>query len=140
MDENVLRLVKEHEGLSLYAYPDSLTYWSIGYGRCIDRRKNCGITQEEAEYLLLNDLNKAESQLKHFEWFNELDAVRQGVIIELTFNIGLSSVLKFVAMIAYIEKKDFNNASSEMLNSQWSKQVGIDRSENMANRMRSGHY
>ena len=139
MDE-LLDVVKQHEGLSLYCYHDSLGYETIGYGRCIDKRKNCGLTQQEAEYLLNNDLAKAEIELSHFDWFMAMDIVRQDVLIELNFNIGLTSLLRFTQTIASIQNKDYAAAAMHLLNSEWAKQVGQNRSENMANRLKTGAY
>ena len=140
MDDMLIKMIKIHEGLSLYCYDDSLGFKTIGYGRCIDKRKGDGITQEEAQYLLQNDINKCEMELAHFSWFMQMDSIRQDVIVELCFNIGLTGVLKFLQMIASIEKKDYEAASMHLLNSEWASQVGPNRSENMAKRLETGSY
>ncbi len=136
----LLKIVKEHEGFSPWAYQDSLGYWTVGYGKCLDKRQNCGLTEEEATYLLTNELSSAELELSHFDWFKLLDTVRQDVLIELCFNIGLSGVLKFHQMINAIQNKDYPAAAMHLLNSLWAKQVSKDRSENMANRLSKGTY
>ncbi|RZW13250.1 MAG: lysozyme, partial [Desulfobulbaceae bacterium] len=50
-------ILKRHEGVSLFAYDDTVGKCTIGYGRCIDREGGKGISLEEAEYLLENDLD-----------------------------------------------------------------------------------
>jgi len=138
--DNLLSIVKSHEGFSPWAYPDSLGYITAGYGKCLDKRKNCGLTHEEAEYLLKSELNQCELELAHFTWFMQLDRVRQEVFIELSFNMGLSNLLKFHRMIEAVQKKDFNGAGDELLNSLWAKQVKEGRANNIANRLRTGTY
>jgi lysozyme len=138
--DNLLRIVKSHEGFSPWVYQDSLGYWTVGYGKCLDKRKNCGLTQEQAEYLLKSELNQCELELSHFTWFTQLDAVRQEVFIELSFNMGLTNLLKFVRTLKAVQKKDFNKAADELLDSLWAKQVKEKRANNIANRLRTGTY
>ena len=138
--DDLISCIQSHEGLILYCYADSLGFLTIGYGRCIDKKNNTGITKEEAEYLLKNDVNKSLNELKNYIWFNALDEVRQGVLIELHFNIGLTKLLQFRNMISALEKKDFSLAAIHLLNSKWAKEVGITRSQNMENRLINGFY
>ena len=49
--------IKKDEGIVLHVYDDSLGYSTIGYGRLVDRRKGGGISEDEALYLLKNDVN-----------------------------------------------------------------------------------
>jgi lysozyme len=127
----------EHEGLKLFPYKDTVGKWTIGVGRNLSDR---GISHDEAMYLLNNDIQESIQELKHYDWFNNLDEVRQGVLIELHFNIGLTSLLKFKNMIACLEKKYYLNAAKALENSLWSRQVGKIRSEDMADRLISGSY
>jgi lysozyme len=134
------QLVIGHEGKKKSAYQDSLGYWTIGVGRLIDKRKNAGLSDDEMLYLLRNDLTKAEQELLPFDWFKMLDPVRQDVMVEFCFNIGLGGVLEFKQMISLLLKKDYKGAAQDMLESLWAKQVGPNRSENMAKRLATGSY
>ena len=138
--DNFTKILIEHEGKQRSAYQDSLGYWSIGIGRCIDKRKACGLSDDEMMYLLNNDVVNSRKELSHYEWFNTLDEVRQDVLVELHFNIGLDKLLQFHQTLAAIENKDFKAAAMHLLNSMWAIQVGKVRSQNMANRLESGHY
>lgn len=136
MDELTKNII-EHEGLRLFPYKCTAGKLTIGVGRNIQDR---GITRDEAMYLLHNDIALSKSELSHYEWFNKLDEVRQGVLIELHFNIGLAKLLKFKNMISFLDSGYYNNAASQLLKSLWASQVGKNRSENMANRLRTGKY
>lgn len=134
------QIIIAHEGEKSFVYPDSLGYWTIGIGRLVDKRKGGGLSQDEMIYLLQNDIAKARNELLPYSWFNNLDTVRQEVLIELCFNIGLGGILEFKNTLALIEAKEYEKASQNLLESLWAKQVGPIRSQNMAKRLATGSY
>lgn len=120
---DLIEMIKRHEGFVSHGYKDSLGYLTIGYGRLIDSRKHGGISEDEAEYLLKNDIERVEKQLNRIEWYQNLDDKRKAVIVNMAFNLGITGLLQFKNMIAAIERKDYVRASMEMLNSRWASQV-----------------
>lgn len=130
-------VIIQHEGMRLKPYTDTTGHLTIGIGRNLDDN---GISQDEAMYLFNNDLTSCESGLSSYSWYCSLDEVRQGVLIELTFNIGLSKVLQFVNMISALKNGAYSKAATELLSSKWATQVGQDRANNMARRLMSGTY
>lgn len=140
IDDRLEQEVITHEGKSKSVYKDSLGYDTIGIGRMCDKRKNAGLSDDEMLYLLRNDLSKAKLELTPYSWFITLDDVRQGVLIEICFNIGLDGFLQFKRMIQALSDKDYGLSAKELINSLWSKQVGPNRSQNMANRLKTGIY
>jgi len=136
-DEKAKQLTQFHEGLRLRLYKCTAGKWSIGYGRNIEDR---GIRLDEAKLMFENDIKEAEQELRPFQWFERLNDVRKGVLIELNFAMGLTKLLKFEKMILALDKEDYQKASIELLDSEWSRKVGMDRSNNLANRMLRGKY
>ena len=130
-------VIIEHEGVRLKPYRDTKGVLTIGVGRNLD---DCGISEDEAMFLLNNDLTTCETQLSRYDWYVGLDKVRQGVIIELVFNVGLPKALVFKNMIIAIINENWAGAANELLDSAWAKQVGSTRSENMASRLLRGKY
>jgi len=125
--------IKADEGLNLKPYFCTANKLTIGYGRNIEQN---GITQCEAEYLLKNDVNECYLALKNkFNWFNQLNAARKSVLVNMVFNLGLPTFLQFKKMIAAIENKDFSEAANQMLNSRWAQQVG-KRAQRLAKQMK----
>ena len=57
----------------------------------------------------------------------------------MAFNLGVAGLLKFKKMIAALEKRDYDTAAIEMLDSQWAKQVG-QRSQELSRQMRTGKW
>ncbi len=129
-----------HEGIEESAYQDSLGYWTIGVGRLIDKRKKGGLSRDEIMYLLENDIREAINDLSKFPWFNKLDEVRKGVMIEMVFNIGLTHLMEFKNTLHAIEIHDFLMAGNYMHDSLWAKQVGENRAGNMIYRLKFGKY
>ena len=128
-------LIRRHDGLKLKPYKDSVGKLTIGYGRNLDDR---GINLDEAEFLLDNDINAVFSGLtSKIPSFGSLDNVRQAVLMDMGYNLGLLGLLGFTKMLAAVEKRDFETAAAEMLNSTWAKQVG-DRATEDAALMRKG--
>ena len=127
-----------HEGLKLSAYQDSLGYWTIGTGRLIDARKGGGISENEADYLLSNDVVEVMGGLdKALPWWNDLDEVRQRVLADLCFNLGLAGLLKFRATLAAWEAGDYERAADGLKASKWYGQVKT-RGPRLAQMLRTG--
>lgn len=125
--------IKKHEGLRLKPYRCTAGKLTIGYGRNLEDN---GITEEEAHFLLMNDLKKSWDECcKAFSWISKMDKIRQGVIVELCFNMGLSRLKGFKKMLAACERGDYETASVEMLDSLWARQVG-QRAKTLANIMK----
>ena len=140
--EDQIRLVaqlKVDEGCKLYAYPDSLGWTTIGYGRLIDRRKGGGITMDEALYLLQNDVSKVTKQLAAYAWYNDQDSVRQAALSDMTFNLGLDGLLHFPHFLGYMLKKAYANAVSELIGTPWQSQVGA-RADRIINMIEKGAW
>ena len=98
-----------------------------------------GLSESEIQYLLANDITRVRSQLIGFSWFQGLDEIRQGALINLTFNIGIGSLLHFVTAIHYLSVKDYVNSAAAFLDSVWAKQTG-DRAIRLARQLETGEW
>jgi lysozyme len=126
------------EGMVRHAYQDSLGFWTIGIGRLIDKRLGGGITEDEARYLLRNDIARVEAECRReFPWFGALDEVREAVVLNMVFNLGMVKFKGFVNTIADIAAGNYESAASRMLQSKWAQQVG-NRALRLAEMMRTG--
>jgi lysozyme len=127
-----------HEGLRLKAYRDTVGKLTIGIGRNLD---DTGISQDEATYLLAGDISRAEQGLlsRYPEWYPALDPVRQSVLINMAFNLGLSSLAGFTHTLDCVARGQYGEASDSMLKSKWAGQVG-QRAVELAAQMRTGEW
>jgi lysozyme len=113
--------VKEYEGYSALVYECTAGYATIGYGRNLEQR---GITKEEAEHLLANDIKQCIKELKGImNKFDDLPEKAQLVLIDMCYNLGLSKLLNFENMLDAIDAKDWEKASAELLDSRYAAQV-----------------
>ena len=97
----------------------------MGIGRLIDKRKGGGITREEAEYLLDNDLATARADLDAIApyWLLLPEDVQRG-LLNMALNLGRKNLSRFKRMFAALKDRNYHAAAEEALNSKWSTQVG----------------
>jgi lysozyme len=128
MTEALMNRIKSqlvrHEGLRLKPYRCTAGKLTIGVGRNLD---DCGISQKEAYALLDNDIRNCEQQLLDEipVIYSALDEVRQSVLLNMCFNLGLRGLLGFNNTLAFIAAGDWERAANGMLASKWAKQVGL---------------
>lgn len=127
--------LKQEEGFRQFPYTDSLGILTIGYGRNLVSR---GISEEEASYILAKDVKMCEQQLlSALPWAKTLEEARLSVLVDMCFNIGLKSLMKFQQTLKAVKEARWEDAAKGMLNSLWAKQVG-QRAVNLAEIMRTG--
>lgn len=140
MRENIIRSLRGEEGEVLTEYKDHLGYSTIGVGRLIDKRKGGGITAEESAYLLGNDVDNVVNGLnKRLPWWTKLDEARQGVLVNMAFQMGIDGLLGFKNTLAMIERGDYASASVGMMKSKWAQQTP-SRAKRMAEQMLTGRW
>jgi len=137
MNRDALRqaLIRD-EDVRLKPYLDPLGKWTIGAGRNLT---DVGISLSEAYYLLDNDIDKAlrDCAQKFGPWFGELDPVRQSVLVQMAFNLGIGGLSQFTQTLAAVRRGDYKDAASLMLQSKWASQVH-GRAARLAAQMETG--
>lgn len=135
--------IAKHEGLMCKAYKDSLGFWTIGYGHLLwPQDKNWSrysITPEKAKEWLNEDVRDAyvgATNTPEWQWLDTHD--RQGVWVEMVFNLGWDKLKKFTQTREAIRDQDWDRAAEEMLDSTWAKQVKR-RAIVLADIIRSGY-
>lgn len=131
--------LRRDEGLRLTAYRDGGGVWTIGYGHTgADVHEGLGWTATQALAALAADIERTEDELdRALPWWRTLDAVRQDVIVEMAFNLGVGGLLGFKAMLADAQAGAFGVAGAHMLMSRWADQVG-DRAMRLSILMEHG--
>jgi len=124
-----------HEGVEHKPYKCTAGYLTIGVGRNIEER---GLSDDEIDYILNNDVNIATDELvDSFSWYGDLDPIRQRIVIDMVFNLGMPRFKQFKNMIAALEAGDWAEAAVQMMDSRWAKQVG-QRAERLRDMMETG--
>jgi len=131
-------ILKREEGFVPTAYQDHLGFWTIGYGRLIDKKRGGGISEEEGLYLLRNDIARKRKEIvSALPWFESLDEVRQTVIQCMAFQLGISGLLSFRKTLEAVRTGDYTLAAKGMRASKWARQTP-GRANRMADAMEWG--
>tara|TARA_R100000951_G_scaffold101150_1_gene92270 strand:- start:148 stop:561 length:414 start_codon:yes stop_codon:yes gene_type:complete len=113
-------LVEKHEGRRHLAYEDHLGNVTVGVGRNLDGK---GLSDNEIDILLINDLIECFEDLSSFRWFADATEAQQAALIDWRFQLGGAGIRRFKNTIKYLELGDYHQASIEMLNSLWAAQT-----------------
>ena len=137
MITDIFTQLRRDEGVRLKPYKDTVGKTTIGVGRNLD---DVGISEAEANYLLGNDVSKATSAVRQkIPWADELDEARFGVLVNMTFNMGINGLLGFPRMLHSVQLGDYEEAALEMMDSAWYDQVG-DRAKRLVTQMKEGTW
>ena len=129
--EQIVKDIKSHEGFKSTPYRDS-GHLTIGYGTQLV------ITKPEAQMLLIHRLSVRRAQLSINKWYKRLDSKRQGVILNMAYQLGYTGLMKFKHMIWRLKhNKSYNSVANAMQESKWYRQSG-NRSKELVRIMRKG--
>ena len=140
MSDKLIEMLKRHEGVESHAYKCSENKITIGVGRNVDKSGGLGLSDDEVDYLLQNDIDRVSGELNsEYEWFAGLDDVRQDAMIDISFNLGQTRLRAFKNALAAMAKGDWRAAADEFMDSRWSGQVG-NRAKELTEMIRTGSY
>jgi len=123
--------IKFYEGFSSKPYKDR-NHISIGYGTNISH-----ITRAEAELLLVHRLSMRLAKLRTYPWFNRLNPTRQAIVLDMSYQLGVTGLLKFKHMVWRLKHGYWNAAANAMRDSKWYYQSGR-RSRQLVQQMQRG--
>ena len=137
---NLREQLKRDEGVVRHAYTDSLGFTTIGVGRLIDMRRGGGLSPDEIDYLLDNDIKEKTAQvLAALPWASKLNEPRFAVLVNMAFQMGIGGLLRFHRTLGSIEDGQYFEAAVEMLESTWAKQTP-ERANRLATQMKTGEW
>ena len=121
IDRELIEQIKRHEGLRLKVYRCPAGKLTIGYGRNLEDN---GISEEEADYLLINDLRFVEDSLaRRLAFWDNMPKGVQQVLINMGFQLGINGLTAFRRTLALLDAANYKAAAEEMLNSRWARQT-----------------
>lgn len=135
MDDEIIELLKLHEGYREKPYLDTMNKWTIGIGHNLTDN---GLSAKIIHLLVREDIEIARKDLDAIypEWC-DLTRNRQLVLIDMCFNLGKPRYLTFKRFWKALKDGEYDLAGKEMLDSKWAKQVG-DRADRLYNMMVEG--
>lgn len=119
--ETIKELLIRHEGLERKIYFCTEGYPTIGVGRNLETN---GITEDEALYLLDNDIKICVSDLRNIFDLTKFSIVSQPinvyrVLVSMRFQLGAEGFRRFKKFIQAIKDNNIPRAQAEMINSRW---------------------
>lgn len=136
---NLSEQLRRDEGTVLHPYKDSRGFLTIGTGRNLDGNpltqsellaighdcRTSPITQAQSDLLLANDISKVRQGVRGaMPWAQLLGDAREGVLLNMAFNMGVPGLQKFKRFLSALQGMDWLRASTEMQASAWWGQVG----------------
>lgn len=126
MQEKYKEMTKTFEGLRLKPYTCTAGKLSIGYGRNLE---DVGISKSEADAMFDKDFSVAQAEVCRLCKVYGIDVdnlieQRFYVLTDMMFNLGYKRMSTFKKMLTALKKGLYDDASKEMLDSLWAKQVG----------------
>ena len=132
--KDLLKRIKHHEGFRKSVYQCTEGYDTIGYGFAI---KDLELDEDLAEEILLRKVEKLIKRVRSkFDWLDSVPREVQGVLVEMAYQMGLSSVCRFRLALKYMENQNWERAADEMLMSKWNRQTP-QRAKELSNIIRS---
>jgi lysozyme len=137
---NLREQLKREEGVRPSAYADHLGFLTIGVGRLIDARKGAGLSADEIDYLLDNDIREKTAEVfAALPWVEQMTEPRQAVVIGMAFQMGTKGLLAFKNTLSAMQAGRYAEAARGMLGSLWAKQTP-QRAGRMAKQMETGAW
>lgn len=106
-----LDITKQFEGCSLSAYQDIAGIWTIGYGHVADVTQGQTITQDEADALLIQDMQKAVDCVNN-SVIAELTQPEFDALVDFVFNVGCNG-FRNSTMLRMLNRGDYSEAAGQ---------------------------
>ena len=113
----LIERILENEGFKSKPYQCSEGVWTMGHGITY-------LTEEESKRIVADRIAEKHLGLgSTLDWYDDLPPGVQGVVLEMTFQMGTSGMLKFKKMIKAMADKEWAKAADEMKDSRWYRQT-----------------
>ena len=135
--DGLVASLRMHEGFRSEPYKDTVGKLTIGYGTNLHTLR---VTEQEAEYWLRRRLDENERRLRQIPEFRQLDPVRQDVLREAAYQLGVTGLTAFRRMWAALEDGNYTRAAMEMMDSKVAREQAPARWSVLARRMKTGTW
>lgn len=135
--------LRRDEDVNYTPYTDTTGHKSVGCGHNLSASPlpkgwTYPLTDAQVDQLLDDDIQETCGQLDRFlPWWTQLDDVRQRVVANMAFNMGVGALLTFRNTLTDMKQGFYVAAATGMRASIWARQVG-QRAQRLADAMASG--
>ena len=125
--------IKQHEGYRSKVYDDSLGIPTIGYGFAI---KDLELDRDICDIILERKVKDLKDRVSNkFSWYKYMPQEIKDIVLEMCYQLGVYGFSCFKKTIAYLQDKQWEEASVEMLDSRWAEQTP-HRARELSNRVK----
>ena len=125
---SIVSKIKHNEGYRARPYMDTVGKLTVGFGHNLD---DVDFPIEISTLLLESDIKIAMEHLyKKWPHYRTFNTARQNVLIDMSFNLGISRLAGFKKMHRALAANNFVLAASELLDSKYARQVGRRADDN----------
>ena len=118
---DLFKRIKHHEGYRPEVYQCTMGYDTIGIGFTI---KDLYLDEDIADMILERKIMALISRVrKRFDWLDSVPHEVQGVLVEMSYQMGLSGVCKFKKALHAMQMCQWELGAKELLDSRWAKQT-----------------
>ncbi|MBB5189615.1 lysozyme [Silvimonas terrae] len=135
--------LRRDEGVKYTRYLDTKGIPTTGVGHNLQAKPlppgwTYPLNDTQVNQLLSTDLQDIFSGLDaRLPWWRKLDEVRQRVITNMAFNLGVDGLIQFKNTLAAVQRGDYTAAANGMQASAWFVQVGA-RAQRLVQAMQTG--
>jgi len=129
------------EGCKFSPYADTRGIQTVGIGHNLQASPidlPFPLNQAQVTLIFSKDIQNVFDALDaKLPWWRSLDEVRQRVVANMCFNMGINTLLTFKNTLAAMSLGNYEQAANGMRNSTWAKQVG-QRAARLSTAMQTG--
>jgi lysozyme len=135
--------LRRDEGVRYFPYRDTRGFLTVACGHNLQAKPLPSewaypLNDAQVDQLLASDLADTFANLdRNLPWWRSLDEVRQRVVANMAFNLGVGKLLGFKNALGAMQRGSYAVAAAAMLNSAWASQVGA-RAQRLAKAMEDG--
>lgn len=122
--------LRRDEGVRYWPYKDTAGIQTTGCGHNLQAKplpSNWAypLTPAQVTHLLEQDIADTFANLdRNLPWWHQLDEVRQRVVANMCFNLGIGKLLGFHNTLLAMQRGSYAVAAAGMMASDWYRQVG----------------
>ena len=130
---SLIESIKKHEGFSAMVYKDSLGIDTVGYGFAI---KDLELDSDICEMILERKVKNLKDRIEiKFDWYKYMPQEIKDIVVEMCYQMGVYGFSRFKKTIAFLQNKEWEKASVEMLDSRWAQQTP-NRAKEMSDKVK----
>ncbi len=142
-DPQLTKELRRDEGVEYTPYKDTVGVETVGVGHNLQAHPlpdgwTFPLTDAQVDQLLAEDIQDVFNDLDRvFPWWRRMSIVRQRVIANMCFNLGVTRLAGFKNTLAAMEQGRYTTAAAGMMASKWAQQVGA-RAQRLSEMMVNG--